>query len=88
MKKTNHQPEAKKQQDKKQKQDPKFIFHSHLDKIGEIPVYYGFSPRKSPEIKKSDTDQAKSFLSCDFIDDEENHGKLPLHVEEKIALLR
>lgn len=77
MKKTKEQPK-----------DTKFILHNHLDKIGEIPVYYGFSPRKSPEIKKADTDQAKAFLSCDFIDDEENHGKLPLHVEEKIALLR
>jgi histidyl-tRNA synthetase len=67
----------------------KFLSFDHLDKIGEIPVYYGFTPRQSPVIKKSDLDLARSLLDGDFIDDEEDTKcKLPLHVEEKIALLR
>lgn len=67
----------------------KFISYEHLDKIGEIPVYYGFFPHKSPEIKKIDLDHAKNLLEGDFIEDEEDSKmRLPLHVEEKIALLR
>lgn len=69
--------------------EPKFLTFDHLDKIGEIPVYYGFTPWQSPSIKKSDLDQARSLLDGDFIDDEQDtKAKLPLHVEEKIALLR
>lgn len=69
--------------------EQKFIPHENLDKIGEIPVYYGFQPHKSPEIKKADLDQAKSLLEGDFIDDEDDaKNRFPLHVEEKIALLR
>jgi len=69
-------------------QKNKFIDHEHLDKIGEIALHYGFNPAKSPEIKKSDLDAAKNLIESDFIDDEENHDRLPLHVEEKVALLR
>jgi histidyl-tRNA synthetase len=69
--------------------DQKYIPHDNLDKIGEIPVYYGFTPHKSPDIKKSDLDLAKSLLEGDYIeDDEKSNTKLPLHVEEKVALLR
>jgi histidyl-tRNA synthetase len=70
--------------------EQKFTMHENLDKIGEIPVYYGFQPHKSPEIKKVDLDHAKNLLEGDFIDDdnEENQIRLPLHVEEKVALLR
>jgi histidyl-tRNA synthetase len=69
--------------------ESKTLSYEHLDKIGEIPVYYGFTPRQSPSIKKSDLDHAKSLLDGDFFDDEDS-GKahLPLHVEEKVALLR
>ncbi len=69
--------------------EPKFLNFDHLDKIGEIPVYYGFTPRQSPSIKKVDLDNARTLLDGDFIDDEEEgRAHLPLHVEEKIALLR
>jgi hypothetical protein len=71
------------------REESKYIQYDHLDKIGEIPVYYGFTPCQSPSIKKSDLDQARGLLDSDFIDDEEDEkGHLPLHVEEKIALLR
>lgn len=61
----------------------------YLDKIGETAVYYGFAPIKSPAIEKSDMDAAKGLLDGDYVDDEtEKHGKLPLHVEEKIAIIR
>lgn len=73
----------------KKNSEPKYITYEHLDKIGEIPVYYGFTPCQSPSIKKIDIDEARSLLDGDFIDDEEeSEGRLPLHVEEKIALLR
>jgi len=63
--------------------------YEHLDKIGEIALYYGFFPRQSPAITKTDLEQAKSLLDSDTIDDNENgKGRLPLHVEEKTALLR
>jgi histidyl-tRNA synthetase len=69
--------------------EPKFLTFDHLDKIGEIPVYYGFTPRQSPSIKKTDLEEARSLLEGDFIDDEgDAKAHLPLHVEEKIALLR
>ena len=69
--------------------DSKFLKYEHLDKIGEIPVYYGFTPMKSPSVTKADLDAAKDILEGDFIDDEtDRHGKLPLHVEEKIAIIR
>ncbi len=72
---------------KKNTPDQKFTQYENLDKIGEIPVYYGFQPHKSPEIKKIDLDHAKSLLEGDYIDDE-TQTKMPLHVEEKVALLR
>lgn len=77
------------QKNKKSPNDQKFTNFENLDKIGEIPVYYGFLPHKSPEIKKSDIDLAKNLLEGDYIDDDNSSNtKLPLHVEEKIALLR
>ena len=73
----------------KKKTDSKFINTDHLDKIGEIAVYYGFTPTKSPEITKESLDAAKDIMDGDYVDDEtESHGKLPLHVEEKISLIR
>ncbi len=74
---------------KKPVSESKFLTFDHLDKIGEIPVYYGFTPLESPSIKKTDLELAKSLLDSDFIDDDADaKGRLPLHVEEKIALLR
>jgi histidyl-tRNA synthetase len=64
------------------------VEHDHLDKVGEIAVCYGFSPNQSPAIKKSDIDLSRSLLEGDDIDDSEDHARLPLHVEEKVALLR
>ena len=65
------------------------VSYENLDRIGEIALYYGFFPRQSPTITKIDLDRAKSLIDSDTIDDEEE-GKirLPLHVEEKAALLR
>ena len=61
----------------------------HLDKIGEIALYYGFIAMKSPTVSKADIDAAKGVLDGDSVDDEtERHGRLPLRVEEKIALIR
>lgn len=69
--------------------DKKFENYEHLDKIGEIAVYYGFNPSKSPVVSKSDIDLAKDLFDGDTIDDETNsHDRLSLHAEEKIALLR
>lgn len=69
--------------------EQKFIQYENLDKIGEIPLYYGFLPYKTPEIKKVDLDSARIMLDGDYIENEEGEDfPLPLHVEEKIALLR
>jgi histidyl-tRNA synthetase len=74
---------------KNKKDDGKFIAYENLDKIGEIAVYYGFIPSKSITITKSDMDATRDLKNGDFIDDEtDKHGRLPLHVEEKIALIR
>jgi histidyl-tRNA synthetase len=73
----------------KKPQDSKFLSYEHLDKIGETAVYYGFAPMKGPAITKADTDAAKDIMEGDDIDDEtDKHGRLPLHAEEKIALIR
>lgn len=67
----------------------KFLAQEHLDKIGEVAVYYGFTPSKSPCITKNDLMAGKDIMEGDDIDDEtEKHGRLPLHVEEKIGVLR
>jgi histidyl-tRNA synthetase len=66
--------------------DVKYLTHEHLDKIGEIPIYYGFSSYKQIEIKKNDIEKSKDMLDGDFI--EEGDLRFPLHVEEKVALLR
>ena len=69
--------------------DTRFISREHLDKIGEVAMYYGFEPAKSPAISKQDMDAAKDILEHDYVDDEtEKHVRLPLHAEEKIALIR
>jgi histidyl-tRNA synthetase len=74
---------------KKKSGESKFITHEHLDAIGEVAIYYGFMPFKSPAVSKADIDVSKDILDSDYVDDEtDNHNKLPLHVEEKIALLR
>ena len=69
--------------------ESKFISYEHLDKIGEVAIYYGFTPAKSPSITKADLEAAKDILEGDYVDDNTGaHGRLPLHVEEKIALIR
>lgn len=72
----------------KTKAEPTHIQHDHLDKIGEIALYYGFNPHPTIEIKKVDIDTAKEFLERDYIEENEKGDRLPLHVEEKVALLR
>ncbi len=77
----------KKKINKNERQE--YITCDHLDKIGQIPLYYGFLPHQSPDIKKIDLDLAKNLLEGDFIDSlGQDKTSLPLHVEEKIALLR
>ena len=74
---------------KKSDAPSKMMAVEHLDKVGEIAVYYGFTPMKSPAIVKADIEAGKGIIEDDFVDDEtERHGKLPLSVEEKIALIR
>lgn len=73
----------------RKKSDSKFTIYENLDKIGEIAVYYGFIPTKSITITKTDLDGARDLKNGDSIDDEtDKHGRLPLHAEEKIALMR
>ncbi len=72
-----------------QKKETRFMACENLDKIGEVAVYYGFMPMKSPSVIKADLDAVKDLIEGDYIDDEtEDHGHLPLHAEEKIAVIR
>jgi histidyl-tRNA synthetase len=67
----------------------KYVPRENLDKIGEIPLYYGFIPMKSPAVIPTDLKAAKDVLEGDFVDDETcDHNKFPLHAEEKIAFIR
>lgn len=80
---------SKQSKPKTTKSQSPFLLCENLDKIGEVAFYYGFTPMKSLSISKSDLEATKDILEDDFIDDEtENHGKLPLNAEEKIALIR
>ena len=80
---------TKKTSRKPKPSDAKFVMHQNLDKIGETAVYYGFVPGESPEIKKIDIDNSKSLLDGDYVDDhKDNSERVPLHVEEKVAILR
>jgi histidyl-tRNA synthetase len=88
-----HKPEQKKI-DKGSKTDHKkingkFISYDHLDKIGEVALYYGFTPMKSPAVTEADLKAAKDILEGDYVDDDsESHNRFPLHAEEKIAFIR
>lgn len=89
MPKSPKKSAPKELKEKKKPAENKTTEYNHLDKIGEIAVYYGFSPEESPVIKKIDLDNARTLLEGDYIGDEEDaRAHLPLHVEEKIALLR
>jgi histidyl-tRNA synthetase len=70
--------------------EPKFILHKDLDRSGEIAMYYGFTAKETPEIKRSDIENSKGLIDGDFVeyDAAGDESKLPLHVEEKIAILR
>lgn len=84
-----HQDDKRRYKVEKRPAPTKYLEVDHLDKIGETAVYYGFQPVKSPAIEKADLDAAKGLIEDDFVDDEtDKHGKLPLRVEEKIALIR
>lgn len=76
-------------QQKPQKGSAKYINHEHLDKIGEVAVYYGFIPMRSPTVNPTDIKSAKDLMDGDYIDDDNLSSKrFPLHAEEKIAFLR
>lgn len=72
------------------KKENKFTVHKNLEVSGEIAIYYGFNPIDISEIKKIDIDNCKNLIDGDVIEDEgeEIHTLLPLHVEEKAAILR
>lgn len=74
----------------KAKDESKFIAYKNLDESGEIALYYGFTPMPTPEIKKADLEASKSLLTGDVVEceGEELAMMLPLHVEEKVAVLR
>ncbi len=74
---------------KPEKKGSKFISYDHLDKIGEVAVYYGFIPTKTPAVSKEDISAAKDLLDTDHaVGPNEYPGRLGFHAEEKIALIR
>lgn len=72
------------------KKEQKFIEYSNLDKVGEIALYYGFTPHQAPSVSKNDLDAAKDILEGDYACHSSDTEKetFPLHVEEKIAFIR
>lgn len=89
MKKNDAKLVSKNTEINKPKKDNRFRVLENMDKIGEIPVYYGFYPKQSPSIKKIDLDNSKTLIEGDFAEYDDNEkDRLPLHVEEKVALLR
>ncbi len=78
-----------KKQNKQNKTVSKFITYENLDKIGEVAVYYGFSPMKSPAVSKQDIGLAKDLLENEYPHTPDDYpGNLSFHAEEKIALVR
>lgn len=87
--KTNNKTASARKKKAARAASSKFLPTEHLDKIGEVAVYYGFTPIKSPAIEKQDLDAARGIIDSDFVNDEsEENARLPLRVEEKIALIR
>ncbi len=73
----------------KMEKESKYFPYKNLDLGGSIALHYGFTPNETPEIKKVDLDHSKALLEGDFVENEgENGALLPLHVEEKISVLR
>jgi histidyl-tRNA synthetase len=80
---TTHHP------NRKSEKVSKFISYEHLDKIGEIAVYYGFTPTKSPAVGKTDISLAKDLIESEQPHSNDDYpGNLSFHAEEKIALIR
>jgi histidyl-tRNA synthetase len=78
-----------KTQNKQSKTISKFIAYENLDKIGEVAVYYGFSPMKSPAVSKQDISLAKDLLENEYPHTPDDYpGNLSFHAEEKISLIR
>jgi histidyl-tRNA synthetase len=74
---------------RRSEKNPKFITYDNLDKIGEIAVYYGFVPMKSPSVSKNDVAAAKDLLENEQPHDQNDYpGNLSFHAEEKVALIR
>lgn len=70
------------------KEESKWKSYENLDKVGEIAVYYGFSPYKTPEAKKSDVDKNKDLCENDYIVDITCEKDIQLNGEEKMSLLK
>ncbi len=74
---------------KKDIKNSAYLEWKNLDKIGEIALYYGFTPHETPSVTKDDIKKSEEFADGDYVEALEDADiKLPLHVEEKIALLR
>ncbi len=90
---TRYNPNNKRNPEKASEPKPaktaKHLPYKNLDIGAYVALHYGFTPTETPEIKKVDLDHSKTLLDGDFVENEgENHAILPLHVEEKVAVLR
>ncbi len=85
-----HTNPSKTSQPKKGKETTqKYLPFKNLDTGAHISLHYGFTPTETPEIKRADLDHSRALLEGDFVEDEgENGAMMPLHVEEKVAILR
>lgn len=86
---SSHNKQVAPIQKPKTEKESKYFPYKNIDTGGTIALHYGFAPTETPEIKRVDLDHSRALLEGDFIEDEgENGAVFPLHVEEKVAVLR
>jgi histidyl-tRNA synthetase len=75
--------------EKKRKSPKEMVDLEHVDKAGEVALYYGFTPLKTPHLTPDDIHKAKNISEGEIVIDSDTHESGAIvRLEEKIALLR
>ncbi len=75
--------------EKTKKQEQLYHFFDKLDASGLVALHYGFRPIETPTISKQDIASCKALKQFDYVENCNcSTATLPLHVEEKAAILR
>ncbi len=51
----------------KKDKNPSVLEWKNLDKIGEIPLFYGFVPHATPTVSKEDIKTSEEFAEGDYV---------------------